>query len=65
MRGTVITYHEASTKKTNATDNIILKTKKKTEKGLLRTVALNSSEFPMRTLGGCLWPPTGPGATKS
>lgn len=49
MRGTVITYREASKKKntqTHAIDNI-LETKKDRER-TRRTVALNSSKFPMK-----------------
>lgn len=61
MKGTVITYCEASKKKThpNATENIIIlriMKKKKKDKRTTKTIALNSSEFPMKTLG-CLWPP--------
>lgn len=48
-RGTVITYREASKKipKRCQQQNKIKKKKKKTTK----TIALNSSEFPMKTLG--------------
>lgn len=56
MKGTVITYCEASKKIPNATDNNIKNNNNKKGR-TTKTIARNSSEFPMKTLG-CLWPPS-------
>lgn len=46
MKGTVITYCEASKKYPNAIDNIVMPKKKRQR--TTKTIELNSSEFPMK-----------------